>query len=151
MARMHSRKKGKSGSTKPVKKTAPLWSRYKSKEIEMLVMKLAKEGKTASEIGIMLRDMYGIPDIKLVTEKSISKILKEKKLSPAIPDDLTALIKKRISIQKHFEENKHDMPAKRGLRITDSKINRLVKYYKKSGKLTLEWKFNPKQASMFVD
>ena len=117
----------------------------------MLVMKLAKEGKTASEIGMMLRDMYGIPDVKLVTQKKITAILKEKSLSPQIPDDITALIRKRIALQKHFDENHKDMPAKRGLRITDSKINRLVKYYKKSGRLPLEWKFNPSQASMYVD
>lgn len=151
MARMHSRKKGSSGTTRPVKKAVPSWLRYKAKEIEMLVLKLAKDGKTASQIGMLLRDMYGIPDVKLMTKKSISAILQEKKLAPAIPDDLTALIRKRIVLQKHFEDNHKDMPAKRGLRLTDSKINRLVKYYKKSGKLALDWKFNPKQATMFVD
>ena len=71
MARMHSRKKGKSGSKKPVNKTYT-WMSYKPKEIELLVLKLAKEGKSASEAGIILRDTYGIPDIKSITKKSVS-------------------------------------------------------------------------------
>ena len=43
MARMHSRKKGKHGSKKPAKKSTPSWTRYKPKEIEMLIAKLAKD------------------------------------------------------------------------------------------------------------
>ena len=82
MARMHSRKKGKSASTKPVKKAIPSWSRYKAREVELLVLKLAKEGKTSSQIGIVLRDMYGVVDVKIITKKSITDILREKKLLP---------------------------------------------------------------------
>ena len=48
------------------------------KEAELLIAKLAKEGKNASEIGIILRDTYGIPDPKLLFNKKLSKILKEK-------------------------------------------------------------------------
>ena len=80
MARMHSRKKGKSGSKRPVRKTLPSWIRYKPKEIELIVIKLAKEGKTTSEIGAILRDVYGIPDIKKLLKKNITKLLEEKKL-----------------------------------------------------------------------
>ena len=54
MARMHSRKKGQSGSKKPLKKEKPTWIRYKPAEIELLIVKLAKEGKTSSEIGIKI-------------------------------------------------------------------------------------------------
>ena len=43
MARMHSRKRGKAGSKKPMKKVLPLWVRYKAKELELLIVKLAKE------------------------------------------------------------------------------------------------------------
>ena len=151
MARMHSRDKGKAGSTKPAKKTLPTWSSYKPREVEMLVLKHAKEGKTASVTGLILRDMYGIVDVKLITKKSISQILKEKKLLKKIPEDITALIKKRINVQKHLDENHKDEAAKRGLKLTDSKINRLVKYYKKTERLPLSWKFDPKKASMFVE
>jgi len=151
MARMHSRKRGKAGSTKPAKKVVPSWLTYKSKEIEMLIMKYAKEGFTPSQIGARLRDAYGIPDVKLICKKPITAILDEKKLLKDIPEDLMALIKRSIILRKHMEENKHDMPGKRGLQLTDSKINRLVKYYKRTGKLAADWKFDPKRASMYLD
>ena len=83
---MHSRKKGKSGSTKPLKKENYSWMNYKAKEIELLVIKLAKEGNQTSKIGLILRDTYGIPDVKSITKKSISEILDKKKLLPKLPE-----------------------------------------------------------------
>ena len=151
MARMHSRKRGKSSSKKPLEKSKPSWLRYKPKEIEMLVLKLAKEGKQASMIGLVLRDSYGIPDIKLITGKTISKILTEKKLSPKIPEDLMALIKKSISIRKHREENKQDMTSLRGLQLTESKIKRLVKYYKQTKRLPVDWKYDVRSIKLYAD
>ena len=143
MARRYSRSKGQSGATKPIKKI-PSWMRYKGEEIEKLIIKFAKNGKTASEIGILLRDTYGIHNVKAVTDKKISQILKENKLLKEIPDDLMALIKKFIAVKKHLEKNKQDKTAKRGLQLTDSSIRRLMKYYKNSGKLPKDWKLDRK-------
>jgi len=151
MARMYSRKKGKSGSKKPLVKAKQSWLRYKPKEIEMLVVKLAKEGKTASMIGLVLRDSYGIPDTKAITGKSITQMLNEKKLAPKIPEDLMALIKKSISIRKHMEENRQDMTALRGLQLTESKIKRLVKYYKNAKKLPVDWKYDVKSIKLYAE
>lgn len=151
MARMYSRERGQSGSHKPLRKTKPSWLRYKAKEIEMLVAKLGKEGKTASAIGITLRDTYGVPDVKFITGKRISDILAGKKLAPEIPDDLRALIKRWVTIRRHLDENKMDQPAKRGLDLTMSKINRLIKYYKKTGKLAADWKFDVNKASFYLE
>ncbi len=151
MARMYSRKKGKSGSKKPIKPTVPTWARYKEKEIELLIVKLTKEGHSPSEIGIILRDTYGIPDEKRVTGKKITKILKEKGLQTKIPSDLTALIKKAVKIIKHNEENKKDRTAKRGLQLTESKIKRLTKYYKKTGRLPSEWKYDASKIKLIME
>ena len=147
---MHSRKHGKSGSTKPLKKSLPVWLRYKPKEAELLIAKLAKEGKNTSEIGIILRDTYGIPDLKLLFKKKLSKILTEKGETSELPDDLLALIRRSVAIRKHMETNNKDQTAKRGLNLTESKIKRLTKYYKKSGKLASEWKYDPQRAGFFM-
>jgi small subunit ribosomal protein S15 len=147
---MHSRKHGKSGSKKPIKKTVPLWQTYKPNEIELLIAKLAKEGKNTSEIGIIMRDTYGIPDIRTLCKKKISEILKEKNIAPELPDDLTALIRKSVAIRKHIEVNKEDQTAKRGLTLTESLIKRLTKYYKRTGKVASEWKFDPDRAGFFA-
>lgn len=150
MGRMHSRAKGKSGSTKPAIKANPSWVKYKAKEIELLILKYAKEGKKPSQIGLFLRDEYGIPDVKLITGKSITAILKEKNLQGELPEDLLALIRKSVLLNKHFETNKKDVSSKRGLQLTDSKIRRLVKYYIKAKKLPAGWKYNPEKFKMYA-
>ena len=147
---MHSRKHGKSGSKKPTKKVLPVWIRYKQKEVELIIAKLAKEGKNSSEIGIILRDTYGIPGARLLFKKKISVVLKEKNITSELPDDLTALIRKSVTIRKHMDSNKKDQTAKLGLLLTESKIKRLTKYYKKTGKLMSDWKYNPAQAGFFM-
>jgi len=150
MARMHSRKKGKSKSTKPVVKKTPTWVKYKPKEIEALIVKFGKEGNTASKIGVIMRDMYGIPDVKTMLKKSITDILKANKLTKDVPEDLLALIRKAVFLRKHMEANHKDMPGKRGLELTESKIRRLSKYYIKSGKLDSTWRYNPEKVKILV-
>ena len=150
MARMHSRAKGVSGSKKPVKKVAPSWLKYSAKEAELLVVKYAKEEQKPSQIGVILRDKYGIPDIKVITGKSINDILVEKKINQEFPEDFLALIKRSVLLRKHLESNKKDMSAKRGLQLTDSKIRRLAKYYKKKGVLEAKWRYNPDQFKMYA-
>lgn len=151
MARMYSRKKGKSGSKKPLETKKLTWMRYRKKEVEILVAKQAKEGKTSSQIGIFLRDTYGIPDVKKITDKSITQIMIERKLGPKIPEDLLSLMKKNVAVQKHIVANKKDMTAKRGTQLTDSKIRRLVKYYKRTKKLPAEFKYDPSNLRMYVE
>src|SRR3989338_127030 len=150
MARMYSGKSGKSGSKKPLKKTAPAWVRLSAKEAEMLISKLAKEGASASFIGLTLRDKYGVPDVQALCGKSIAGILKDKSALPQIPEDVTALMKRAAAIHKHMLLNKHDMTAKRGLTLTESKIKRLVKYYKKNGRISQDWKYDITQAGYLL-
>ncbi|MBI1969328.1 30S ribosomal protein S15 [Candidatus Woesearchaeota archaeon] len=150
MARMYSGRKGKSGSKKPVKKTKPSWVRYGQKELELLIVKLAKEGKQPSHIGLYLRDVYGIPSVKAVLGKQMNQVLKERGLHREIPEDLMALLKRSIQLEKHLEENRKDMTAKRGLLLTDSKIRRLVKYYKQREVLPQDWKFDRESIRLYV-
>lgn len=150
MARRYSGKKGKSRSKKPIKKIKQNWVRYSAKEVEKLTLKLAKTGKTPSNIGLILRDNYGIPDVKTITKKTITKILSENKLAPKLPEDLTALIKKTIRLVKHLDSFKKDETVKRGLTITEGKIGRLTKYYKRTGKLDEKWKYERSKAKILV-
>ena len=150
MARMYSRKKGKSGSTRPETRKKQTWVKYTAKEVEALVVKLAKQEKAPSEIGLILRDSYGIPDVKAITKKKIAKILKDNKLGTELPEDLLNLLKKHIDLTTHRDSNKQDMTAKRGFQLTESKINRLVKYYKKKGRIPKDWKFDRSKAKLLV-
>ena len=151
MARMHSRDKGKSKSVKPSSKVTPSWVRHKAGEVELLVTKLAKEGKTPSQIGLFLKDNYGIPSVKHIDNKTVTQILKEKNLLKEVPEDLMALIKKSVMLKKHLEHNHHDQSAVRGLTLTESKIKRLVKYYKRTKKLSMDWKYDPERIKLFIE
>ena len=151
MARMHSGARGTSRSTKPSIPQKPAWLSQSPKEVELLIGKYAKEGKSPSQIGLALRDEYGIPDVKLVASKTVTQILADKKLLAEIPEDLMALITKVVLIKKHMDVNKHDTTAKRGLQLTESKINRLVKYYKASGRLAKDWSYDPDRIKLYVE
>jgi len=144
MARMYSRKKGQSGSKKPARTASPDWVKQVPAEVEKLVMRLGERGLKPAHIGIIARDQYGIPDVKLAANKSITKILEENNMLGQLPADIENLIKRAQNIKKHFNENKQDMDAKRGLQLTEEKIRRLAKYYKRTGKLPADWKYSAK-------
>jgi small subunit ribosomal protein S15 len=149
MARMHSRKKGKSGSHKPAVKKAA-WVSYKTKEIEEIAVKLAKEAKSSAEAGILLRDQYGVPSVRATTGKKMQQIMKENKMGPQLPEDLNNLLKKAIKLKTHLDTNKHDRYSKRGLELTESKIRRLAKYYKSRKVLPEKWGYDPEKAKLLV-
>lgn len=151
MARLYSKKKGKSGSKKPSKDKKLTWVRYNNDEIESLVIKLAKAGNNSGKIGLILRDTYGIPDVQKLTGMKISKVLEKNKLLPKFPDDFMALVKKEIRILKHLENNKHDMTTRRGLILTESKIKRLTKYYKSIGRLPNDFKYERDKIKLLIE
>jgi small subunit ribosomal protein S15 len=150
MARMHSRKKGKSGSTIPSKKI-PTWALYKGKEVEKLVQKYGKLGKSSSEIGMILRDSYGINSVKALTAKKINGILIEQGITKTLPEDMLALIRKMIDIKTHVEKNKQDQTARRGLILTSSKIRRLIKYYKASKVIEKDWNLDMNRLKIYLE
>ncbi len=149
MARMHSRKKGKSGSKKPMQKIAP-WVTYNPKEIEEIVLKLARQGLQSAQIGMVLRDQYGVPLSKIFTKKKVSQVLKENNLYPKLPEDMMNLLKKAVNLRLHLEKNKRDYTSYRGLELTESKIRRLGKYYKKIKTLPADWKYDAERARLLV-
>lgn len=119
-------------------------------EVEELVVKLAKGGHSASMIGLILRDQYGVPDVKQITGKSITRILHAHGLKPEIPEDLMNLIKKAVRLRRHLERNRKDMSSKRALQILESRINRLAKYYVRVGVLPAGWRYEPEKAALLV-
>ena len=97
MSRMYSRKKGKSGSRKPMVKKAS-WVKLKPNEIEEIIIKLAKQGHSSAKIGTVLRDQYGIPSTRVLTKEKISNIMKKNDAYPELPEDLFDLIKRAVDM-----------------------------------------------------
>jgi small subunit ribosomal protein S15 len=151
MARIHARRKGKSGSTHPIRKKHPDWSSLNPREIEARILELSKGDKSTSEIGMILRDQYAVPDVKIATGKKITKILEKNNIKSEIPEDLRNLIKIALNLRKHLDVNKKDLDNKRNLQLTESKIRRLTTYYHEKNKLPKNWKYSPAQAKLMFE
>ncbi len=78
-----------------------------------MILDLRKEGASGSRIGLILRDRYGVPDVKLALGKRIGDILRENKVASEIPEDLRDLMSKALGLRKHLGENKKDLHNKR--------------------------------------
>jgi small subunit ribosomal protein S15 len=150
MARMHARRRGKSCSVRPYRKQAPAWSNTDAKAITKVILDLRKEGASGSRIGLILRDRYGVPDVKLALGKRIGDILRENKVASEIPEDLRDLMSKALGLRKHLGENKKDLHNKRQLQLIESKIRRLVKYYVGSKKLQKDFIYKPENAEILL-
>ncbi len=147
-ARLYTSKRGKSGSTRPISKKAPAWCKYTPEEVEALVLKLSREGNSASTIGMLMRDRYGVPLVKSITGKSIHELLQASQQAGTLPEDLSALLKKADDLRRHLEKNRKDYVNKRSLAMIESKIHRLVKYYRAKGELRPEWEYKHVVASV---
>jgi small subunit ribosomal protein S15 len=131
---MHSRRRGSSDSDKPVADDPPEWSDVDEDAIEERVVELADEGHSPSQIGLKLRDegVQGtpVPDVRLATGKKVTEILDEHDAGADLPEDLRNLMEQAIGLRDHMEENPTDYQNKRALQNTESKIRRLVDYYR---------------------
>ena len=134
---------GQSHSRRPVSKRPPAWCRYSPEEAEAFVIQLAREGHPPSQIGVLLRDQYGIPLIKFLTGKSVTEIMASAGASLELPEDLQVLLQKATRLQRHLARNRADAVNKRSLELVMSKVRRLAKYYQKRGVLPAEWKYTP--------
>ncbi|HUV24090.1 MAG TPA: 30S ribosomal protein S15 [Methanomassiliicoccales archaeon] len=150
MARMHARRRGRSGSTRPILTENPEWVPLSSNEIEEQIVRMAKDGIISSRIGMILRDQYGVPSVRLSLGKSISDVMSENDLVPKLPEDLVSLMKKAINLNSHMIDNQKDVSNKRSLQLIEAKIRRLTKYYKKTGVLPEDWKYSIKTAELQI-
>jgi small subunit ribosomal protein S15 len=150
MARMYSRKKGKSRSHKPPIRIVPRWFEMKKEEVEKLVVELARKGYSSARIGMILRDQYGVPDVKTIVGKSITQVMKENSLYPQYPEDLLNLFKKAVNLYDHLMRHKKDKTSKKGFENLISKIRRLIKYYKRKKILPQDFEFDVEKARLII-
>merc|ERR1712137_1538537 len=120
------RGKGISKSALPYNTKTPSWVKSSSEEVQENICKLAKKGCTPSQIGVILRDSHGIPQVSSITGSKILRILKAKGLAPNIPEDLYHLVKKAVSVRKHLEKFRKDKDSKFRLILIESRVHRLL-------------------------
>ena len=150
MGRMHSNGKGIARRCLPFRKKPPSWVQISVNDLVEQIVKLAKKGTTPSQIGVLLRDCYGIPQVKNITGNKILRILRKHGLAPEIPEDLYMLIKKAVNVRKHLERNRKDKDSKFRLILIESRIHRLARFYRKTKVLPPNWKYQSKKADALV-
>merc|ERR1719480_597808 len=150
MGRMYGKGKGISSSAIPYRRRPPTWLKMKTEDICDHIYKLAKKGLTPSQIGVTLRDSFGVPQAKTVSGNKILRILKTNGLAPDLPEDLYYLIKKAVAIRKHLDKNRKDKDSKFRLILVESRIHRLARYYKRVKALPATWKYVSSSASTMV-
>ena len=148
MGRMHGT--GISASALPYLRRVPKHNTLSPSSVIELIVKYAKKGFTESQIGVILRDQYGIPQVRFLTGKKIHRILKKKGCAPKLPEDLYHLVKKAVAMRKHLEKNKNDIDCKFRLTLKESRIHRITRYYRKTGKVAPNFKYVSNKASALV-
>ena len=151
MARMHSKGKGTSGSSKPNNDTAPSWSESDKGTVEELILKYANEGHSSAKIGSLLRDMHAVPDVRLVMRDRISQTLSRNNLDSTYPEDMMNLMRKALSLIDHLSSNKKDLHNRRQLELCESRVRRLAKYYVRTGRISSTWTYKRDQLRLMVE
>jgi len=141
VGRLHSHRRGKSHSTRPITPSTPTWVKQSPAEIEELIVKYSKDGLAPSKIGVKLRDQYAIPNTRQIVKKSVTEILEQKGIKTEMPEDLNNLVNKALGLQRHLKENRSDKRNVRSLELLEAKVHRLSSYYKKIGKIPKTWKY----------
>lgn len=152
MARLHSRKKGKSGSKRPktIASVAAKQLEIQKDEVEGIILKMAKEGVPQAKIGLIMRDKYNVPNARSVLGVKLNKFLIKNNAVPEYPDDLLNLIKRAVHVRGHLKTSKKDVHNRVKLSHIESKIQRLVKYYARTGRIPTDWRYNPEKAALLV-
>ncbi|CAK0849113.1 unnamed protein product [Prorocentrum cordatum] len=150
MGRMYGKGKGISSSAAPYRRRPPTWLKMKSEDVVDHICKLAKKGLTPSQIGVTLRDSFGVPQVRYVSGNKILRILKLNGMAPELPEDLYYLIKKAVAIRKHLDKNRKDKDSKFRLILVESRIHRLARYYKRVKSLPATWRYVSATASTLV-
>lgn len=151
MARMHSRRKGISGSTRPFRTDTPSWVTLDREEAADIIVSLYNQGKTTALIGLILRDSYGVPDVKKVYGQSITDLLRERGIVFKVPEDIANLMRKAIVVHDHLQTNRKDVHNKRNFHLIEAKIRRLERYYKSTGVLPATWSYSTSKAKLLVE
>ena len=112
----------------------PAWLKISEKELKKIILELAKNNPP-SKIGMILRDQYGIPTVKVYNQK-LSKILEEHNIT--YYEELVNAEKKVQNLKEHLKKHITDRKAKHKLQKAQTRVNVLKRYLIKKGKIAPE-------------
>ncbi len=153
MARMHTKRKGKSKSRKPVLDKGSFGNGsegMQKEEVEKLILDYAKQGMAPAAIGEKLKKEHGVKYVRQAIGLRMNEFLKQKGAAHKFPSDMLDLMTKAVRIRRHLESNKQDVYGRVRLIRIEAKILRLSRYYGREGVLPSGWKYNPREAELIV-
>ena len=103
----------------------PTWVKMKEPELKKVILELS-ETHAPSQIGLILRDQYGIPTTKIFGKK-LKAYMKE--LGIERNEDLENAEKKVEGLKEHLKDNITDRSAKHKLQHAQSRLNIIKKYF----------------------
>lgn len=151
MSRIHSGRKGRSGSHRPFPPAKPAWETMERTEVIEEAVKLAKGGLSGAQVGAVLRDTYGVPSVRAVAGARMTPLLAQNGVKPDLPEDLQALLKRVVHLQRHLTTHPKDRSNQRGLSLMESRIRRLAKYYRQRKVLPEDWSYTAATAVLQVE
>jgi small subunit ribosomal protein S15 len=151
MSRIHSGRKGKAGSHRPYPTARPSWATATTEEVVAQAVQLSKGGRSAAQVGQILRDSYAVPSARSVTGRRLGALLAEQGVRPEVPDDLQALLKRVVHLQRHLETHPNDRANRRGLSLMEARIRRLARYYRQHRRIPEGWRYSAAGAALQVE
>lgn len=151
MSRIHSGRKGRSGSHRPYPVARPAWVTIETTEVIDQAVKLAKGGMSSAQVGTVLRDGYGVPSVRAVVGQRMTEILQSHGVKSDLPEDLQALLKRVVHLQRHLQGHPTDHSNQRGLSLMESRIRRLARYYRQRKMLPEKWSYSAAGAVLQVE
>lgn len=99
-------------------------TKLNNKEIEKLIVDLAKQGNSSEKIGLILRDQHGIPKAKKIGIR-IGEVMARNGFSKN--NDKKNVIAKIENLNRHFKLNNHDYTAQRKSVMYSSRLKKMEK------------------------
>lgn len=151
MSRIHSSRKGRAGSHRPYPLTNPAWVTATREEVVEQAVQLSKTGLSSAQVGQRLRDSYGVPSVRAIAGERLTDVLRANGVQPALPEDLQALLKRVVHLQRHLLTHPKDHSNRRGLNLMESRIRRLARYYRYRKVLPETWRYSAAGAALQVE
>jgi small subunit ribosomal protein S15 len=99
-------------------------SKMNVKEIEKIIIDLAKQGNSSEKIGLILRDQHGVAKVKKLGIR-IGSIMEKNGFNKN--NDKKNILAKIENLGEHFKQNKHDYTAQRKAVMYASRIKKMEK------------------------
>lgn len=103
----------------------PVWLKSSEEDMKKIIAELAGKYQPA-QIGLILRDQYGIPTTK-VFGKKLATYLKEAGVDPT-KVELQNVEKRVENLKEHMKKHTQDKKAKHKIQKPQSRVSKIKKY-----------------------